>query len=203
MTKNTKIEIVGIKKISLNTGQIEGLPQNPRFIKDAKFKKLVESIKAFPEMLNIRPIVVNEDMVILGGNMRYRACLSVGLKNIPIIIAKDLTLEETKQFLIKDNVGFGEWDWDVLANKWEVDEIIDWGLDVSNVSIKDYSDLEFESIPEFEKEELSESGELIVYFSSSADRDSFEKLIGQKITPKTKSVWFNAKKIDNVKDLEY
>lgn len=105
-------------------------PENPRVIKDHKYKSLVKSIQDFPKMLEIRPIVVNSDMVILGGNMRLRACQEAGLKEIPVIIAKDLTESEQREFTIKDNVSFGEWDWDVLANDWDDTELNDWGLDV-------------------------------------------------------------------------
>jgi ParB-like chromosome segregation protein Spo0J len=105
-------------------------PNNPRTIKDDKFKKLVQSIKDFPKMLEIRPIVVNEDNIVLGGNMRLKACIEAGLQVIPVINANDLTPEEQKQFIIKDNVGFGEWDWDMIANEWESNLIEDWGLDI-------------------------------------------------------------------------
>jgi ParB-like chromosome segregation protein Spo0J len=105
-------------------------PENPRVIKDHKYKALVKSIKEFPKMLEIRPIVVNSEMIILGGNMRLRACQEAGLKEIPVIVAKDLTENEQREFTIKDNVSFGEWDWDVLANDWDDSELNDWGLDV-------------------------------------------------------------------------
>jgi site-specific DNA-methyltransferase (adenine-specific) len=104
-------------------------PNNPRLIKDDKFKKLVQSIKDFPEMLNIRPIVVNKDMIILGGNMRYRACKEAGIKEIPVIIT-DLSEDKQREFLIKDNTSGGEWDWDMLANEWDTDELESWGLDI-------------------------------------------------------------------------
>lgn len=104
-------------------------PNNPRLIKDDKFKKLVQSIKDFPEMLNIRPIVVNKDMIILGGNMRYKACKEAGLKEIPIIIT-DLSEEKQREFLIKDNTSGGEWDWEVLANEWDTEQLDAWGLDI-------------------------------------------------------------------------
>jgi len=116
------MQVVKISEVKLN-------PNNPRLIKDDKFKKLVQSIKDFPEMLNIRPIVVNQDMVILGGNMRYKACKEAGLKEIPIIIA-DLTEDQQREFLIKDNVSGGEWDWEILANEWDSEQLEDWGLDV-------------------------------------------------------------------------
>jgi ParB-like chromosome segregation protein Spo0J len=103
---------------------------NPRILKDDKFKKLVQSIKDFPEMLEIRPIVVNNEMMILGGNMRWKAIQEIGIKEIPIIKAENLTEEQQREFLIKDNVGFGEWDWDALANDWDPEELNEWGLDV-------------------------------------------------------------------------
>lgn len=98
-------------------------PNNPRLIKDDKFKKLVQSVKDFPEMLEIRPIVVNADMVVLGGNMRLKACKEAGIKEVPIIIADNLTEEQQREFLIKDNVSGGEWDWEVLANEWDSEEL--------------------------------------------------------------------------------
>ena len=98
-----KVQTVKISEVKSN-------PNNPRLIKDEKFAKLVKSIKEFPEMLELRPIVVNSDMVVLGGNMRLKACKEAGLKEVPIIKADDLTDEQQKEFIIKDNVGFGEWD---------------------------------------------------------------------------------------------
>lgn len=125
----------------IDINQIKSNPENPRVIKDDKFKKLVKSIQEFPEMLNLRPIVVNKDMVILGGNMRHKAAKDAGLKEIPIIIAENLDEAKEREFIIKDNVGFGEWDWDALANLWEPDELYDWGLDLP---------LDFETVEEAE-----------------------------------------------------
>jgi len=116
-----------IKMVSLD--KLHKNPKNPRIIKDDKFKKLVESIKNFPEMLNIRTIVVDQEMMILGGNMRYEACKAAGLKEVPIIIA-DFTEEQKREFTIKDNVPFGEFNWSELANEWDVSELEEWGLDV-------------------------------------------------------------------------
>jgi len=115
--------IVDINKIKGNTN-------NPRIIKDDKFKKLVKSIKEFPEMLELRPIVVDENMIVLGGNMRLKACIEAGLKEVHITIADNLTEEQKKEFIVKDNVGFGEWDWDMIANEWDTNLLEDWGLDV-------------------------------------------------------------------------
>lgn len=109
--------------------EVKTNPNNPRLIKDGKFKKLVQSIKDFPQMLKIRPIVVNQDNVVLGGNMRLKACQEAGLKKVWIIKADDLTEEQQREFIIKDNVGFGEWDWDLLANEWNSIELDNWGVD--------------------------------------------------------------------------
>jgi hypothetical protein len=119
-----------IKNVKLS--EVKNNPNNPRLIKDDKFNKLVQSIKEFPKMLEIRPIVVNADMIVLGGNMRLKACKEAGLKEVPVIFAHDLTEDEQRQFIIKDNVGFGEWDWDMLANEWEPEALKEWGLDVPN-----------------------------------------------------------------------
>lgn len=116
--------------IKLPINQVKANPNNPRIIKDDKFKKLVQSIKEFPEMLELRPIVVNEDMVVLGGNMRLKACKEAGLDKVPVIKASNLTEEQQKEFIIKDNVGFGEWDWNDLANNWETEKLQEWGLDI-------------------------------------------------------------------------
>ena len=114
----------------LKTSVIKPNRQNPRIIRDNKFKKLVASIKEFPEMLKLRPIVVNKDMYVLGGNMRLKACIEAGLKEVWILRATDLTEAQEKEFIVKDNVGFGEWDWDILANTWDTKQLKDWGLDV-------------------------------------------------------------------------
>jgi hypothetical protein len=110
--------------------QVRPNENNPRFIKDHKFKKLVTSIKEFPEMLKLRPIVVNSDMVVLGGNMRLKACKEAGLKEVWILKAEELTEAQQREFIVKDNVGFGEWDWDLLANEWDNTQLGEWGLDV-------------------------------------------------------------------------
>ena len=120
-----------IKKVKISEVKVN--PNNPRLIKDDKFDKLVRSVKEFPEMLDIRPIVVNEQMIILGGNMRFKACKAAGLKEIPIIIAKGLTKDQEDEFLIKDNTSGGEWDWKTLANDWDQIKLEDWGLDVPEI----------------------------------------------------------------------
>jgi site-specific DNA-methyltransferase (adenine-specific) len=161
---------------------------NPRILKDDKFKKLVQSIKDFPEMLEIRPIVVNNEMMILGGNMRWKAIQEIGIKEIPIIKAENLTEEQQREFLIKDNVGFGEWDWDALANDWNPEELNEWGLDVPNM---DLTELEAEE-DDFDVDadgtetdivlgDLFEIGEHRLLCGDSTDSDAVARLMdGQK-----------------------
>jgi ParB-like chromosome segregation protein Spo0J len=132
-------------------GTIIPNPKNPRIIKDDKFKKLVKSIQEFPQMLELRPIVVDSNMVVLGGNMRLKACIAAGLKEVPIIIADKLTDAQKDEFIIKDNVGFGEWDWDLLANEWEVKDLFNWGVDIPSAYFDDDKE------PEFDKDMLDEA----------------------------------------------
>lgn len=116
--------------MKLKINELKPNKDNPRIIKDHKFKKLVQSIKDFPEMLELRPVVLDEDLNILGGNMRYKACVEAGLKEVPVKIAKGLSEEQKQEFIVKDNVGFGEWDWDMLGNEWDNVKLGEWGMDV-------------------------------------------------------------------------
>lgn len=175
------IELVKISKVKPNKN-------NPRLIKDDKFHKLVKSIKDFPEMLKIRPIVVNEDMIVLGGNMRLKACKEAGLKEVHIIKASNLTEDQQREFIIKDNVGFGEWEWEMLANEWDVQELQEWGLEGFPFDV----DTELEakeddySIPDEVKTnivlgDLIEIGEHRLLCGDSTDSDQVAKLMnGEK-----------------------
>ena len=154
------MDIKNIKDIKLN-------PNNPRIIKDDKFKKLVESVKNFPEMLEIRPIVVNKDMIILGGNMRYKACKEAWIKEIPVIVA-DFTEEQEREFLIKDNVSGGEWDWDILANEWDKEELEEWGLDVQFENEEEQKDI---------SENIKEEYQILINCTNEIEQEEiFEKL---------------------------
>ena len=127
-TKMTeKKPTIAVKVVKIT--EIKPNPSNPRIIKDDKFKKLVASIEKFPEMADVRPIVVNMDMVVIGGNMRLRAMKESGWKEAPVQMV-DWTEEQQKEFIIKDNLGYGEWDWSDLANNWESQDLEDWGLDI-------------------------------------------------------------------------
>jgi DNA modification methylase len=173
-----------ITQVKIN--EVKANPNNPRTIKDDKFKKLVASIQGFPQMLSLRPIVVNDDMVVLGGNMRLKACKEAGLKEVPIIKASDLTDEQQKEFIIKDNVGFGDWDWDALSNEWDVEQLQDWGLDVPDFAA---TELEAEEddfdVPEGGIEtdivlgDLFEIGEHRLLCGDSTDSDQVAKLMNQ------------------------
>jgi site-specific DNA-methyltransferase (adenine-specific) len=175
--------IVEISKIRNNTN-------NPRFIKDDKFRKLVKSIKEFPEMLELRPIVVDEDMIVLGGNMRLKACIAAGLTEVPILVADQLTEEQKKEFIVKDNVGFGEWDWDLLANEWDADLLEEWGLDIPSFENEEIIELEpeednFEIPNEIETDivlgDLFEIGDHRLLCGSSTEVDTWEKLMNGKL----------------------
>ena len=151
------MKLVKLSEVKLN-------PNNPRLIKDEKFLKLVQSIKDFPEMLDIRPIVVNQDMIILGGNMRYKACKEAGLKEIPIIVT-DLTEEQQREFLIKDNTSGGEWDFEMLTNEWDVEQLESWGLDLP------IFDTEINDI-----EEINEFTESVNFTIKCENIEQFEEL---------------------------
>lgn len=129
-----KTQLVKISEIQENA-------DNPRVVNDEHFKKLVKSIKEFPKMLSIRPLVVDNAMRVLGGNMRLRACKKLGIKEVPVIFAKDLTPDEQKEFIIKDNLGYGEWDFVKLHEEWDVQELEDWGLELPGVDM-DTDDLD-------------------------------------------------------------
>jgi ParB-like chromosome segregation protein Spo0J len=130
--------------------KIKSNPNNPRVIKDDKFKKLVQSLKDLPEMAQVRPIVVNQDMIVLGGNMRLKAMKEAGWKEAPVAVV-DWDEDKQRQFIIKDNVGFGEWDWDMLANEWDAESLVDWGLDAWKDKL-DYFEIEESEKNESENE---------------------------------------------------
>jgi len=155
-----KIEKVKIEQIIPNK-------DNPRIIKDYKYRKLVESIKKFPKMLEIRPIVVNDEMVVLGGNMRLKASIEAGLKELFIINAKDLSEEEQNHFIIADNVNFGEWDYDMLANEWNTIELIEWGVEIPVFDTDESFDIE-------QKDSFSESVNFTIKCESMAELEELQ-----------------------------
>jgi len=132
------MEFIAISKVIPNS-------DNPRYIKEDKFKKLVQSLKDFPEMANARPIVVNTEMVALGGNMRLKAMQEAGWSEVPVEIV-DWSEEQQREFIIKDNVGFGEWDWDMIANEWDAEEVKGWGLDLPDKGLNEEGEYQDEDI---------------------------------------------------------
>jgi len=163
-----------ISELRLNTN-------NPRVIKDIKFKKLVSSIIEFPEMLELRPIVIDENNVILGGNMRYRACKEAGLKEVFVKVAEGLSEEQKKEFIVKDNVGFGEWEWDVLANDWDSSKLDEWGLDV------------WQNLPEVEEPEADD------LYTKDIKAPVYET---KNEKPETKSLINQDKKLELIKKIK-
>jgi DNA modification methylase len=176
-------------KQQVKISKVKGNPSNPRIIKNDKFKKLVKSIQEFPEMLKLRPIVVDEDMMVLGGNMRLKASKEAGLSEVWIDIAEGLTEEQKKEFIVKDNVGFGEWEWDILANEWDSVQLAEWGLDVwenEDDKISEAGLIEDDEIPEVKESivkrgDIWQLGEHRVMCGDSTSSDDVAKLMnGEK-----------------------
>lgn len=171
-----------MKIVKIN--EVKPNPKNPRLIKDDKFKKLVKSIEEFPDMLNKRPLIVFTDTdgkyVVLGGNMRLKALKELNYKEVPIILADEWTEEQKAEFLIKDNVGFGEWDWDNLANEWESELLNDWGLNVPLFNDDMTNNEDYEGLDQLSKLDKFLNAELkrmfLVY-----DNETFENVVN----------WFN------------
>jgi len=175
-----------MKTVEVNISDILENKNNPRLIKDDKFKKLVQSIKDFPQMLTIRPIVINADMTVLGGNMRLKACKEAGLEKVPVIMANDLTEEQQKEFIIKDNVGFGEWDWEIISNEWDAQQVQDWGLDIPDFKVEPEAQEDDYEIPDEVQTDivlgdLFEIGEHRLLCGDSTCSDTVAKLMnGEK-----------------------
>jgi DNA modification methylase len=164
-------------------GTIKNNPNNPRIIKDDKFKKLVQSIKDLPEMAEVRPVVVNTDMVVLGGNMRLKAMREAGWKDVPIHVV-DWDEDKQRQFIIKDNVSGGEWDWEMLANEWDTEELQEWGLDLpdfDNAKELEAEEDDYEMPDEVQTDivlgDLFEIGPHRLLCGDSTDSDAVAKLM--------------------------
>lgn len=174
MKYNCNMKRLPISKIKPN-------PNNPRIIKDDKFKKLVQSIKDLPEMAEVRPLVVNTDMVILGGNMRFKAMKEAGWKDAPVEVV-NWPEEKQREFIIKDNVSGGEWDWEALANEWDVEQLDSWGLDVPDFAAKELEAEEddYEMPDEVKTDivlgDLFEIGQHRLLCGDSTQSDNFAKL---------------------------
>jgi hypothetical protein len=167
----------------LKITEIKPNPVNPRIIKGDNFKKLVESIKQFPEMLDIREIVINKDHVILGGNMRFKAAKAAGMTELPVKIV-DWSEDKQREFIIKDNVSGGEWDWDLLANEWDTSELDEWGLELP-ASVNESK--EWEDIDDFDV--ADNSLKIVIQFESENDRQQFNDTYKLQIRTKGKTTW--------------
>jgi DNA modification methylase len=170
---------------SVKISDVKSNPNNPRLIKDDKFQKLVQSLKDFPEMANVRPIVVNQDFVVLGGNMRLKAMKEAGWKEVPVQVV-DWSEEKQREFIIKDNVGFGEWEWDMLANEWEAEDLEKWGLDVPGFEEEPEAEEDDFAVPDGGIEtdivlgDLFEIGEHRLLCGDSTDSDAVARLMDGK-----------------------
>ena len=178
----SKIKLISIKEIKEN-------PNNPRKLNKDKYQKLLKSIQDLPQMLEYRPIVVNSDMVVLGGNMRLKALKELKYKEVPIIIADELSEDQQKEFLIKDNLGYGEWDWDMIANEWDLPLLEDWGMDLPTdfttqeelEAVEDDFDIPDEVQTDIVLGDLFEIGAHRLLCGDSTDSDAVAKLMdGQK-----------------------
>lgn len=195
-------QIVKISKVKVNKS-------NPRLIKDDKFKQLVKSIQEFPKMLEVRPIVVDKDYVVLGGNMRLRACQEAGLKEIPIIVADRLTEKEQREFIIKDNVSFGEWDWETIFNDWDTNELLDWGMNINMAKdmgrIDDLHDaIDDVGLPDFDT--IDKPYKITISFDNEEDREEYVKTFDLKIMKKqiiNWSTWWPEKERNDLSALKY
>jgi DNA modification methylase len=191
--------------------EIKPNPNNPRIIKDIKFKQLVKSIQDFPQMLELRPIVIDENNMVLGGNMRLKACIEAGLTDVPVIHANNLSEEKKKEFIVKDNVGYGEWNWDDLANNWDAQELTDWGLDIPNFDVNNLEAEEDDfAVPDGGTEtdivlgDLFEIGEHRLLCGDSTDSDQVAKLMnGQKADITFSSPPYNVGKTPNGNEQKY
>ncbi|MDR0658841.1 MAG: ParB N-terminal domain-containing protein [Mediterranea sp.] len=186
-----KTENVKLEMLRPNTGQVVGLPANPRFIKDEKFRKLKKSIQDDPEMLELREIIAYDnggELVIIMGNMRYRALVDLGYTEAPVkVLPKETPVEKLKAMTIKDNVGFGEWDYEVLANEWDSEDLDDWGVDVwqdDNTSSLpdelDGVDLTPDELRKIQGDDKTLTERIIIVYQAEKKPD-LEKLLGIQI----------------------
>ena len=189
MLKNIKIS-----QLQCNTGQIQGLPRNPRTIKDARFEALKKSIEDAPEMLNLRELLVfphNDKFVVIGGNMRLKACKDLGFKELPCkVLDENTPVEKLREYAIKDNIGFGDDDWDALGREWNLSELENWGLEMPNFD-GEYGENDDSPVGEklleqmknatfVEKDAYFQPIPFVTIFYTPEQKDGLEKLLGRK-----------------------
>ena len=188
------IQDIDIKRLELNKGQVEGLPKNPRFIRDERYKALVKSIEDAPEMLILRELLVVEHgskFVVIGGNMRLRACKELGMETVPCkVLPADTPVAKLREYAIKDNNGFGEDDWDILANEWDAEELQDWGMELPMDWDVDGEGDVAATEDDFDESEVTEAvckrgevwklGEHRLMCGDSTSEEDFAKLMGEE-----------------------
>lgn len=176
------ITMLPISAIEINNGQLKGLPKNPRLVKNAKYDKLKESITNYPEMLSWRSLLVspldNGKYIIVGGNMRYRAMKELGHKEAPVfIIPKETPIEKIKAYTILDNNGFGEWDWDLLANEWDAAQLTSWGVDLPIMESEINMDEFFDSLDNEDEKSKGEKLTITIPDEYADQKDEMKSLI--------------------------
>lgn len=179
-----KTQQVALSKLHLNTGQIPGVPKNPRYIKDERFEALKKSIQDDPEMLELREIIAydnNGELVIVGGNMRYRAMKELGFKDAPVkVLPQETAAEKIRAFIVKDNVAFGSNDWDILGNEWEVDELMDFGLECDFLKETNEGDIDaFFEEADLSKEETPK--DIVISVHIPADKAEIEEEVKEAV----------------------
>jgi hypothetical protein len=187
---------VETKQVKLSALKLN--PNNPRRIGNKEMERLVKSLQEFPDMLNIREIVVDETMTVLGGNMRLLALKKSGAKECTAKIVTGLTPEQKREFIIKDNSNFGDWDFDILSG-WDDLPLQDWGINIPGLG--DDPNAEWKGMPEFKQEDLSAFQSIHVHFKNQGDIQKFAELVGQKIGEKTRSIWFPEAEKINMTDI--
>lgn len=176
------ITMLPMSAIEINNGQLKGLPKNPRLVKNAKYDKLKESITNYPEMLAWRSLLVypldNGKYIIVGGNMRYRAMKELGHKEAPVfIIPKETPIEKIKAYTILDNNGFGEWDWDLLANEWDAAQLTSWGVDLPIMESEINMDEFFDSLDNEDEKSKGEKLTITIPDEYADQKDEMKSLI--------------------------
>lgn len=181
----------------MKLSDIKKNPENPRTIRGEQFERLKRSIREFPQMMALRPIVTDSEGVVLGGNMRLEALKALGYKEVPdewVKRADELTEEQRREFAVKDNAGFGDWDWDALANGWDDLPLQEWGLPLGLGTPEQVNyEKEWQGMPEYGNEDLTPAAQLTIYFATVEDKLAFGELIGQGLTDKTRWVWHPAR----------
>lgn len=176
---------IGLDKLEMNEGQIEGLPGNPRDITSDKLEKLKKDLQEYPEMLKLRGLLVypfGDKYVIIGGNMRYRAMQELGFTTAPcIIIPQETTVEQLKAYTILDNSGFGKWNWDMLANEWDAQQLTDWGVDLPIMESEINPDEFFDKVEDAEEKEKADKITVSIPNELADEKESIKSIIEEAL----------------------